>query len=130
MCPAGEVHNSDRNQVLRESKDEPHSEEPVRRPTLGPRHNLLRTPERDKAGRRMGFSQLDGKRVAIILRRTSGSLVLRGSASYDHRAGRLRVRLQDEPGSPAFVLDVLAEGVEATPDTEYGCDYVIRFGAT
>ena len=76
----------------------------------------------------MKLSQLDGKRIAVVLEGRQAETVVRGRASFvaDEDLGDcLRVSLSGTPGSPDFFFPESAEEYEFELDWRYGCDYAV-----
>jgi hypothetical protein len=76
----------------------------------------------------MKLSQLDGKRIAVVLEGRPPSTVVRGWASYevDKDLGNcLRVRLSEAEGDPHLFFPESAEEYEFELDWRYGCDYAV-----
>jgi hypothetical protein len=76
----------------------------------------------------MNLSQLDGKRIAVVLERDNKQIVACGDAWYevDQDLGHcLRVEISETPGKPHIFFTEGAEGCEFERDSQYGCDYAV-----
>jgi hypothetical protein len=79
----------------------------------------------------MELSQLNGRRIALLLCTTGRFQVFTGTGRFacDVSIGdALRIELDDadnEEGNPAFVIRSDQWSGSVAPDTEHGCDYRI-----
>ena len=77
----------------------------------------------------MSFSELDGKRIAVLMGRKGERAILYGMARYetDPDLGPcLRIALSAQPGNPHLLFPESSGGYDFQPDHEYGCDYTLK----
>ncbi len=80
----------------------------------------------------MRFAELDGKRIAVVLVKDEERVVYRGTAQYLRptvQRNGLRIALDREEVNQevrAFLLRESPWEDQILPDSEYGCDYLVR----
>ncbi len=77
----------------------------------------------------VSLSGFDGERMAVILTRPTGRLVLRGTAEFvrdDAIGNTLNIRLDEpEPGHPVVVIAEQAWRGRIVPDFHHGCKFCL-----
>ncbi len=75
------------------------------------------------------LAEFNGERMAVIMSRPSGRLVLRGTAEYiyDDTIGHaLNIRLDEpEPGHPVVVIAERSWSGRIVPDFHHGCKFCV-----
>ncbi len=84
---------------------------------------------RSAMGKRTDLSEYDGQRLAVVMQRDGGRIVLRGKASFvgDELLGNvLNIHLDNaEPGSPVVVIAEDQWDGRIIPDFHFGCKYCL-----
>ncbi|MCU0959167.1 MAG: hypothetical protein MUF48_03605 [Pirellulaceae bacterium] len=75
------------------------------------------------------LSEFDGQRMAVIVSRPSGRVVLRGTAEFvrdDAIGNTLNIRIDEpEPGHPVLVIAERSWRGRIVPDFHHGCKFCL-----
>ena len=90
---------------------------------------LDRTAEPAWKGERVGFSNLDGRSVAVILRQGGKQFVFRGAGAFerDDALGNVLIITATNPQSvdPKLIISEQEWKGRIIPDLEHGCEFCI-----
>lgn len=85
------------------------------------------SPHGSRPSRRL--AEFNGQRMAVVMRRPSGRVVLRGTAEFvrdDTVGNALSIRLDEpEPGHPVVVIAERSWRGRIVPDFHHGCKFCL-----
>ncbi len=92
-------------------------------------HDVVASTSGKGSSKRVGLAELDGQRLAIILRKGQEETVLRGKAVFIHDdsvGNSLQIVLgNDVTGKPVLILSEDEWNGRIIPDFHHGCDFCL-----